>query len=205
MTPTRTTLRWTAAIFGAVLLLSGCNTTDEVLVEEDGNYRKITVPRSDDREGATRANEQGLAYLDSDALHKAEDAFKSAIELDDDFGPAYNHLGKVYFLQRKYYVAAHHFDRAATLMPTHPAPQYNLGLTLQAAGKTDDAIDHFRIAMTLDPINFQYQADLARALVSRGEATAEVGTLLRSVAEHHPNIKLRTWASQELGRLETNY
>lgn len=193
--------RWTAFALLVMLILPGCNATDEVAIEEDGNYRKITVPTRDDREGATRENEQGLVHLDSDEFDKAEDAFKRAIELDDEFGPAYNHLGKVYFLQRKYYDAAHHFDRAAALMPRHAAPQYNLGLTLQSAGKTDDATEHFRKAMTLDPFNFQYQADLARALLSRGEATTEVVTLLRSVAEQHPNIKLRSWASQELGRL----
>lgn len=185
------------------LLLGACAATQEDAAgnKRAGNYRTIQTEPLRDTDSAARANAEGLAHLDAGELYQAEQAFKQALEADIEYGPAHNHLGKVYFLKRDFYRAAHEFDKAGKLMPRVAAPQYNLGLTLMEAGQTDEAVEYFRKATTLEPGEVVYQADLARALLERGEQTEEVVALLRAVAARDERVAWRAWASHELARI----
>lgn len=184
-----------------VLLMPGCGSTDKV---DDESYRTIKANPLRDTDAAREANEQGLEHLDAGEIEQAELAFKKALKADKEFGPAHNNLGKVYYLKKNWYFAAHEFDNAIRLMPNHAGPYNNLGLTLIGSGepgKIDDAIEHFRKATTLDPLNIEYQANLAQTLLNRGEKTAEVITLLRSVAARDERVEWRRWASHRLAAM----
>lgn len=186
--------------FSAMVMAVGCETTPDER-DDDAASRTIVADISRDPQAAAQANEQGLAYLDAGQLREAETAFKRAIKADKLFGPAYNHLGKVYYLRRLYYQAAHQFDKASQLMPNHAAPQNNLGLTLVVGGKLDEAIEAYRKAIALDGYTVEYQANLSGALIQRGDKTEEVIVLLRSVAEHDKRVKMRQWAKQQLATM----
>lgn len=188
----------------ACVLLSACQSTseDEGAVK-DPDYRTIQAEPLRDTDAAIKANAQGLGHLDAGELFQAEQAFKRALEADVDFGPAHNNLGKIYFLKRDYYRAAHEFDNAIKLMPKAAAPHNNVGLTLLEAGELDDAVDYFRKAMTLAPGEIQYQANLVRTLVERGDRTEEVMTLLRVVAVHDERVSWRVWASHQIAAFES--
>lgn len=182
------------------LAVVGCATSSEN-DDADAPAKTIAIDTGYDRAAAELANAQGLERLDSEQYDLAQQSFEAAIREDKTFGPAHNNLGKVHYLAQRYYAAAHAFDAAIKLMPNRPAPHYNLGLTLSAAGRYDEAVDLFRKAVTLDPSNTAYQADLAHALVRRGEQSAELITLLQSVARNDERVDMRQWATQELGRL----
>lgn len=196
--PTRTTPRLVACLLAAALA-PACTTTPKDGPGADGGYRTIRAEPLRNIEAAIAANDKGLAHLDAGEVGQAELAFKKALDNDDSFGPAHNHLGKVYFLKGNYYLAAHEFDKAIQLMPRQAAPHNNLGLTLLQGDKLDEAVEAFRAATTLDPGRIEYQANLARALVQRGEESEEVITLLRSVAENDQRVDWRVWANHRLG------
>lgn len=185
-----------ALCLSAVVLI-GCESTHR---DPSGPDRVIPVAPIRNLEAAEQANKEGLDHLDAGKLTDAELAFKRAIEADRNFGPAHNHLGKVYFLRRRYYLAAHQFDKASQLLPNHAAPHNNLGLTLIEAGKLDEAVVALRLAVSMDPYNIEYQANLVRTLVQRGDETQELVTLLRSVATNDERLPWRVWASHELGQ-----
>lgn len=185
-----------------MLSLVGCQTDDAIQAEKSGgSYRTIVAEPLRDLEGAREANAKGLAHLDGGDLMAAEQAFKQAIEADPTFGPAHNHLGKVYFLRRRFYLAAHEFDKASQQMPNRAEPRNNLALTLIEAGKPSDAVEYLREAVSLDPYNIEYQANLANALILRGDQTSEVIVLLQAVVQQDERTAWRVWASQQLGKL----
>lgn len=184
------------------LLLMGCNDpASKPAINLDEEYRTINTSPLRDTEAARKANAKGLTHLDNGELYQAEEAFKRAVEADVDFGPAHNNLGKIYYLKRRFYLAAHEFDDAIKLMPNHAAPHNNLGLTLLEAGKLDDAAESMRKAVSLDPLKIDYQANLARVLVQRGDVSDEVITLLRVIASSDERVQWRVWASQQLGTM----
>lgn len=183
-------------------VLHGCNSpASNRDIDLDETYRTINTSPLRDTDAAREANNRGLGHMDQGELEQAEQAFKQAIESDVGFGPAHNNLGKVYFLQRRFYLAAHEFDEAARLMPHHGGPQNNLGLTLLEASKLDDAIESLRKATNLDPQAIDYQANLARALVQRGDKSEELIFLLRAVALRDERVPWRVWASHQLGQM----
>ena len=184
-----------------VFALGACTSSSKPDLDSDEDYRTINAGPLRDTSAARQANAQGLEHLDAGELYQAEQAFKRAIQADVEFGPAHNNLGKIYFLKRDYYLAAHEFDDAIKLMPKHAGPHNNLGLTLIEAGKLDDAVLSLRKAVTIDPNTIEYQSNLARALVQRGDKTQEVITLLRAVALRDDRVEWRVWASHQLGAM----
>lgn len=186
-------------LVACVTLLFGCSTARDRETVEGARYRTVRAEPLRDTAAAKRANDEGLAHLDAGELYQAEQAFKRALEADVKFGPAHNNLGKLYFLKRDFYLAAHEFDDAITLMPKAAAPPNNLGLVLLEDGNLDDAIEYFRKAVTLDPATIDYQANLVRTLIQRGDRGEEVITLLRAVAARDGRIDWKVWAKHELG------
>lgn len=183
-------------------LLSGCSDpSSNPAIDLDEKYRTINTSPLRNTEAARRDNTLGLEHMDKGELYQAEMAFKRAIESDVSFGPAHNNLGKIYFLKRSFYLAAHEFDDAIKLMPSHAGPHNNLGLTLIEANKLDDAIESLRKATSLDPHTIDYQANLARALIQRGDRSEEVITLLRAIATRDERVQWRVWASHQLGEM----
>jgi len=192
----------TTMLLIATLLLLGCNDpASKPAIDLDEKYRTINTSPLRDTDAARRENTIGLEHMDKGELYQAELAFKRAIESDVKFGPAHNNLGKLYFLKRSFYLAAHEFDDAIKLMPNHAGPHNNLGLTLLEANKLDDAIESLRKATSLDPHTIDYQANLARAVVQRGDRSEEVITLLRAIAARDERVQWRAWASHQLGEM----
>lgn len=77
---------------------------------------------------------------------------------------------------------------AADRGPTVAQAQYNLGMTLQDAGKTDDAIAAYKKAVALDPKNIDAHYGLAAVLSEKGllrEALKE----LQIVADMNPHYE----------------
>jgi tetratricopeptide (TPR) repeat protein len=87
----------------------------------------------------------------SSALLKAEDAFKKAIELSNNFGLAIYNLGLVYERQGKINEAIKQLE---TLMPFNsdqPGLAFELGLLYYRANRKNDALAQFEKAVVLFP------------------------------------------------------
>lgn len=181
-------------LIATVLAGVGCN---GVSVDgSSGRYRTISMEPRRDTEAAARANKAGLNHLADGDLDKAADAFNRALTADVEFGPAHNNLGKVYYQRRDWHKAAWEFEYARKLLPRHGEPRNNLGLVLEEAGELDRAVEQYRAAVDLGTGNTAYRANLARALIRRGDQTDEVRALLDHILEHDTRPEWLIWASQ---------
>jgi len=180
-------------LLGAFTLVAGCADQPK---RQAGEYRTISAAPRRDTDAAKRANQDGLKHMAAGNLEQAERAFNRALTADVEFGPAHNNLGKLYYKQQNWYKAAWEFEYASELMPRHAEPRNNLGLVLEEAGELDRAVDHYREAVGLDPDSNEYRANLARALIRRGDRTDEVHTLLKYMLEHETRPKWLLWAKR---------
>ncbi len=186
----------TIALLAAVwFALAGCADT---AAGPSGPYRTIAVEPGRDTDAASRQNQKGLAHLAAGELDQACDAFGRALNADVEFGPAHNNLGKVYFQRKNWYKAAWEFEYARKLMPRRAEPANNLGLVLEQAGELDRAVEHYRQAVALDSGKIEYVANLARALVRRGERTDETRRLLQRLLAEDQRPDWLIWARQQL-------
>jgi Tfp pilus assembly protein PilF len=183
-------------LIASICVAAGC--TEHSTAGSPGGYRAVAAAPGRDPEAAAEYNRVGLDCLDAGNLDKAETAFQNALTADVTYGPAHNNLGKVFFKKQAWYKAAWEFDYARTLLPKHAEPENNLGLVLEASGELDRAVEPYRKAVTLDPENIVYRANLARVLVRRGDRTDEVHGLLEQVAARDARAEWKDWARQEL-------
>src|ERR1043165_10254805 len=78
---------------------------------------------------------------------KAEAVLREALTADLYFGPAHHDLGVIYLKRGDLFSAASEFEWAARLMPNHPDPRMNLALTLERAGRTEEALSAYATAL----------------------------------------------------------
>jgi Flp pilus assembly protein TadD len=168
-------------------------------------YRTISTEPWRDTEAARQKNREGLRHLAAGDMEAATRSFKQALSADVKFGPAHNNLGKVYYLQNDLYNAAWEFKYAIDLLPRHAGPHNNLGLVLEASDKPDkleEAVNSYREAVSVEPTNIEYRANLARALVKRGDKTDEVAILLQQILDQDDRPQWRSWAKLQLIKLQ---
>lgn len=128
-----------------VMALASCRSADVPV----GPY---TPPSEATRNStqAERLNREAADVLQSDPA-RAEELLRQALTADLFFGPAHNNLGVVYLGQQKLYEAAGEFEWAKKLMPGHPDPRVNLGLVMEAAGRTAEAMASYEAALDVWP------------------------------------------------------
>jgi len=192
-----TRLRFPCLLLLATFAFTAVRCTSPAQTGDDGEpYRTIRVEPRRDTELARKLNQEGLVHLQRAELQDAHESFTQALAADVEFGPAHNNLGKVYFRQSDWYKAAWEFEYARKLMPKHAQPCNNLGLVLEQAGELDRAVDQYRQAVTFDN-SVEFQGNLARALIRRGERTKEVRLLLSDIIERDTRPDWVLWARQQ--------
>jgi|SRR6185437_3116892 len=180
--------------------LSGCATSPK---KEADAYETIGKDPRHDADLARRENSRAVMLLDKGDYDGAEAALKAALVADIMCGPAHNNLGKVYFHQKKLYLAAWEFQYAMKLMPNQPEPLNNLGLVFEATGKLDDAADSYAKAVTLEPDNVQALGNLARAHVRRGDRDDSVRVLLQKLVLRDTRPDWLAWERTTLSQLQS--
>lgn len=148
------------------ILQSGCSR----VFKSSGNvYRTVTGELGVNTDIAKRKNEQAIACLQSGNLRQAQQLAHEALAADPSFGPAHNTLGKIYFQQNKYYLAAWEFEYANHAMPERIEPLNNLGLVYERAGRYDQAIVFYEQAHFQSPDTAEILGNLIRAKLARGD------------------------------------
>ncbi|MEM8736903.1 MAG: tetratricopeptide repeat protein [Planctomycetota bacterium] len=132
----------------------------------------------------------------------AQANLETAVRFDPNHGRAFNNLGWVYYKNGQFYRAARTFQAAMQALPDHPAPISNLGLTMAAAGRWDDAVELQTRANALNPDNPKYQARLAFARVKRGDQLATIRSLLETVISTNNQDDWASWARGLLAQLD---
>ncbi len=174
------------------LVLAGCATTPV------GPYS----PPTEEERDTTRAERlsREAADLIPDDLEHAEQLLREALTADLFHGPAHNNLGVVFLKQEKLYEAAQEFEWAKKLMPGSPDPRVNLALVMEAAGKTDEALNGYASALEVRSEYLPAMQGMARLLV-RERSDNRLGPMLDEIVLRSSDAAWRDWAALELTRL----
>ena len=98
--------------------------------------------------------------------------------------------------------AASEFEWAARTLPGHPDPRLNLALTLERAGRIDDAIDEYQSALEIYPGHIQTIQAMTRCRLRNQPKEAQddptTASGLREVALRGTTTEWREWAQRQL-------
>lgn len=175
--------------------MSGCAVID---AKPKRAYETVSGMPQRDSVRARKLNNDALELLEQGNLGEARAAVDQAIIADIDHAPAHNTLGKIYFRQGNYYLAAWEFEFAIRLYPDFPDYHNNLGLVYEEAGKLPDAIEQFQLAVDLKPDNYHFVSNLARAKIRTDEKTPETRRLLEQVVFMDPRREWKNWARAQM-------
>ncbi|MBI1368396.1 MAG: tetratricopeptide repeat protein [Planctomycetes bacterium] len=176
------------------MLLAGCANSQK----SGGAYETVADAPNRDTEMARAENHLALKLLSEGKYPEAEAALKSALTADVTFGPAHNNLGKVYYHQKKFYLAAWEFQYAIKAMPHQPEPRNNLGMVMEMVGKLDEAVEIYGEAVDMEPDNPQILGNLVRARVRRGDHDQETQKLLSELIMRDTRPEWVAWAKEKL-------
>lgn len=82
---------------------------------------------------------QGINHMDNGHLQEAIQAFRQVVAQEPENAPAWNNLGKAYFLQHQYLEAENCFKRAIQIIPSYADAYNNLGTLYLNTQKYDEA------------------------------------------------------------------
>jgi len=127
---------------------------------------------------------------------KAESLLREALTKDLYHGPAHNNLGVLLLSRGELYAAASELEFARKLMPGHPDPRINLALTLERAGRVDEAMRNYTSAMEVYPEHIAAAQGLVRLQVRHDRRDDRTERLLRDIALRGETEEWRVWAQR---------
>ncbi len=113
----------------------------------------------------------GSALLQQDSVNEAIEQYRFALAIDPQHALARRQLGDTLLKEERFDEAALHFEQALGSDTPADADAHlhcNLGVALTGAGRTTEAIDHYRRALELDPDLSDAHYNLAGALIDTG-------------------------------------
>jgi Tfp pilus assembly protein PilF len=99
----------------------------------------------------TLLNKMGVTRLELGQYDLAKQMFLRVVRADKKNSQAWNNLGAVEFVNKKYGAAIEDYRKATSLKKTSGVYRANLGLAYFETGHFEDAHEQFVIAMRLDP------------------------------------------------------
>ena len=162
-----------------------------------------TTPSNDARDSARAQalTAQAVDVMDKDSA-KAEELLREALTADVWFGPAHNDLGVLELREGNLYEAANEFEWARKLMPGHPDPRMNLALTLERAGRIDEALATYETALEVYPYHVATMQAMSRLQLRYGRADDRTTDMLERIAMAGETPQWREWAQWQLVKTE---
>jgi Tfp pilus assembly protein PilF len=148
---------------------------------------------------ADLCNSRAADLMDTDP-QQAENLLRDALAADLFHGPAHNNLGVLLLHKGDLYGAATEFEWARKLLPGSPDPRLNLALTLETAGRTDDALAEYRHALGVRPGHLPTAQALTRLEVTSNQRCEDTTERLRAIALDGYSTQWRNWAMLELAK-----
>jgi len=185
---------WILRFLASAVLLAGCSSPPS-----PGPYSPTSEVQRDSTKSDRLATE-AAELLESDPK-RAEELLRLAINADLYNGRAHNNLGTLHLAQGRLYEAANEFEWARKLMPGHPDPRLNLALTLEKAGRIDDAIATYATALEVYPEHIATMQALARLQVRTARVNDHTAQMLEVIALRGETPGWRDWAKLQRTRL----
>lgn len=173
-------------VVALVTSLAGCKSAVPSPYQTPSGVSRSTVE-------AEALSREGADLVQADP-GKAETLFCKALTKDLYFGPAHNNLGVLYLKQQKLYEAANEFEWARKLMPGHPDPRVNLALTLEMAGKVEDALASYGAALEVYPDYLPAVQGIASLTIRAGREDDRLEKWLETIAMRGDPGEWRAWA-----------
>jgi tetratricopeptide (TPR) repeat protein len=179
------------AVVGAI----GCSSSGKA------SASPYATPSESDRSTvrAEALTRKAVALMDGDPA-EAESILREALVADLYHGPAHNNLGVLYLRQGELYEAANEFEWARKVMPGHPDPRFNLAMTLERAGRTDEALAMYDTAIEVYGEHMPSMQAIARLQVKRGDVDARTREFLDEIALRGETERWREWAKAAIGK-----
>ena len=168
-------------------------------------YQTVSSGAVQDSEAAQRKHDLALDLIAQCKTQEAEECLHQALIEDVSFGPAHNSLGKLYFDQKKFYLAAWEFEHAIKTMPQRPEPHNNLGLVLESVGQLQLAIESYQIALELDEANPEYLGNYLRARYRESGFTEDLRGPFEELVLLEERESWRNWAKGVLSKNHPQY
>ena len=145
-------------------------------------YARIESLRENPDDPVTH-NELGALLFQRRLPNDARYEFERALDLDEEFYPAWFNMGLVHLSEEHLRSAQRAFKKAVKIKPGFGEAQFHLGLVYEMQGRTDAAIDHYAKAFAinwnlLDPrinpriVDSELKARALMALYDKGHARA---------------------------------
>lgn len=109
----------------------------------------------------------GLGLEKSGETEKAVKEYELAIACNELSAPSWSRIGNL-LIEKDPERARHAFEEALKLLPGDVRAQFSLGRLLKAAGKNDEALEHFRIATNLYPAYVDAHKEAAELCRAQG-------------------------------------
>ncbi|HLV88379.1 MAG TPA: tetratricopeptide repeat protein [Candidatus Sulfotelmatobacter sp.] len=162
---------------------------------QEGNYIEGIALMNDML--AMYPKDKHLLYLAANWLmgengnDQAERLLVKALAIDKNYPAALNDLAYVDARNRKFDRALAEMDRYVALLPKEPNPQDSYGELLRMAGSFDRSLDHYRMALKIDP-------DFVTSQLGLGDTYALMGNEEQARTEYDKAIR---FAHNEADRL----
>jgi tetratricopeptide (TPR) repeat protein len=192
----RQSLVLSTALTAATCMLAGCASNSRA-TNSTSPYSAFE-PAARDTQLARQKYAQALAAWPKDPV-KAETLLRESLTADIYHGPAHNNLGVLLLSRGELYAAAEEFEWAKRLMPGHPDPRVNLAMTLERAGRTDDALANYDSALASFDNYLPALMGKARLQIRTDRADADTIAALSQIALRGDE-EWRLWA--ELWRVK---
>ncbi len=134
----------------------------------------------------------GSLYGQLEEWSEARGEFEKAIAADPAFAPARIHLGVLLRTQRDIAGSISALNAAAGLAPNNGSAQLELGRSLAAAGRDEDALPHLEQAVQLDSSLPGSEAELAMALQRLGRQQEAVPWFEKAIEREPHNSSALT-------------
>lgn len=182
-----------------ILATSGCSHFHR---QKSLRYQTVAANSKHDTKTACEKHAKALVFLEKGCLpcdyDKAERLLNEALVADVTYGPAHNSMGMLYYLQGKLYLAAWEFEYAAKLMPEMSEPYNNLGLVYEKAGKYQEALSYYAMALSHNDGNPEVLGNIVRVRMTTGDRNGDLKDMVSDLALYHPNPQWQKWARDQV-------
>jgi Tfp pilus assembly protein PilF len=184
-----------------LILVTGCTASTSQSGNPQSPYLAGQEPIERSPLTAERLTIEAADLMQSDPV-RAEALLRDALAADLYYGPAHNNLGVLYLQRGELYEAAHEFEWARKLMPGHPDPRMNLALTLETAGRIDDALETYATALEVYPDHTPTIQAITRCQLRHARLDERTAQWLDHIALNGETETWRDWAQLQLTKHE---
>lgn len=135
------------------------------------------------------ANKMGMAFLQAGDRGAAKKAFKQAVKLNPRFADAYNNLGAVACIERKYNPAVHYLKQALALDENMASAHLNMAEAWAGLSNMDRAMTEYARALELDADILSTEGNGVLIQLSTPEQRGRVDLLIAKAYVKRGNVE----------------